>query len=95
MFEGIGVGVGCSNSPPTGVAVGSPYGSLRKGWLVEPVPVTVTPPGPEPPPLTDVGPELWQEMSARIAAAAQVGLRILRVYRRATLARPVGASPNW
>ena len=76
MFEGIGVGVGRGNSPPIGVAVGRPYGS-RTGWLVEPVPVTFTPPGPGPEPDTDVGPELWQEMNARIAAAAQGGLRML------------------
>jgi hypothetical protein len=94
MFEGIGVGVGCGNSPPIGVAVGRPYGS-RTGWSVEPVPVTFTPPGPGPEPDTDVGPELWQETSARIAAVAQVGLRTRSVYRRATLPLPVGASPNW
>ena len=83
MFEGIGVGVGRRNSPPIGVGVGMPYGLSVAGLSLEPVPVT------------DVGPELWQDTSASIAAAAQFGLRIRPVYRRATLPLPVGASPNW
>ena len=81
MFEGIGVGVGRRDSPPIGVGVGIPYGLSLAGLAVEPVPVT------------DVGPELWQDTSARIAAAAQVGLCILRVYTRRR-SRDANLSPN-